>query len=56
MSSYEYKCSVYFVQQLVRAAEQTGCISFVLDFLFLFDQAKRKDKSFHEYTKKIYLA
>jgi len=24
------------------AAERKGCISFVLDFLFLFDQAKRK--------------
>jgi hypothetical protein len=28
-------------QLLNNAAERTGCISFVLDFLVLFDQAKR---------------
>jgi hypothetical protein len=26
------------------AVEQTGCTSFVLDFLLLFDQAKRREE------------
>jgi len=31
-------------QPLSRAAGRTGCTSFVLDFLLLFDQAKRRRK------------
>ena len=35
----------YFVQLFNIATEQMGCISFVLDFLVLFDQAKRTLKT-----------